>query len=145
MTTAFAIIVLLLALMAWLGQLVTAVAPRLAVQLTLTEPEADVDPTFHLDVRAECVWDALSLWTLAAAAILLLLSEPSWTPFGLIGGAMYVYFAGRGIAQRLVLRRNGIAVGKPATVAQAYIFLTLWGLSGLATIILAGCDLMAGG
>lgn len=142
MITAFAWLVLALSLLAWVGQLISAVAPRLAVRLTLTEPPADVDPVFHRDVRAECVWDALTLWTLVAAAVLLLFSEPGWALFGLLGGGMYVYFAGRGVAQRVALRRSGIAVGTPSTVVQAYLFLTLCGAIGAATAGLASLDLL---
>ena len=145
MTTALAITVLLLSLLAWGGQLITAVAPRLAERLALTEPEAEVDPVFHRDVRAECVWDALSLWTLVVAAALRLAAHPAWTLFGLVGGGMYVYFAGRGVAQRLSLRRAGIRIGRPSSVASAWVFLTLWGLSGAATAALACHDLLVGG
>jgi hypothetical protein len=137
MITAFALVVLLLSLLAWIGQVVSATSPKLAVRWGLTEPESDVDAAFYADVRAECAWDALTLWTLTAAAILLLLSAQAWRPFGLIGGGMYLYFAGRGIAQRLTMRRRGIAVGKPSTVKSAYVLLALWGLAGAATIALA--------
>jgi hypothetical protein len=144
MTTAFAILVLSLSLVAWLGQLISAVSPRLAARLTLTESPDEVDPTFYGDVRAECIWDVFTLWILAAAALLMLLSQPSWTLFGLAGGGIYVYFAGRGIAQRLILRHRGVTVGKPATVLQAYVFLAIWGLVGAATVAWAGHDLLKG-
>jgi hypothetical protein len=145
MTTAIAVSTLVLSLVAWIGQLIAAVAPRLAVRLTLSESSADVDPTFHSDGQAECVWDALTLWTLVAASVLLLVAEPSWALFGLFGGGMYVYFAGRGVAQRIVLRRAGIRVGKPATVVQAYVFLVLWGVIGGVNVVWASHDLLVGG
>ena len=144
MRIAFAVALLLLSLLAWIGQLLSATSPRLATRWGLTEPEGDIDPTFHADVRAECVWDALTLWTLTVAAVLLIFSKPVWSLFGLIGGGIYLYFAGRGIAQRLTMRRRGIAVGKASTVKQAYVLLTLWGLSGAAAIALASRDLLLG-
>jgi hypothetical protein len=142
MTTAFALLILLLSLLAWIGQLISAVAPRLAERLTLTEPPADVDPTYYQDVRAECAWDAVSLWPLTLAAVLLLLSNPTWAIFGLLGGGMYIYFAGRGIAQRVTLRRRGIAIGKPSTILQAFVLLALWGAVGIGVVALASHDLL---
>ena len=144
MTTAFASLVLALSLLAWLGQVITALAPRLAVRWSLTEAEDQVDPAFHADVRAEAVWDSLTLWVLVAAAVLLILHVPSWALFGLAGGGMNVYFAGRGILQRRGMRRRGIAIGDPSTGRMFIVFLTLWGLAGAATIVLASHDLLAG-
>ena len=144
MTTAFALLMLVLSLLAWVGQMISMVAPGLAVRLTLTESPDEVDPTFYRDVRAECAWDTLTLWTLVVAAVLLLFSQPIWALFGLLGGGMYVYFAGRGIAQRVVLQRGGIAIGKPATILQAHVALSLWGAIGAAAVALASHDLLAG-
>ena len=137
MNTPFGVIVLLLSLLGWVGQIISAISPPLAVRWGLMESKTVVDPVFHADVRAECVWDSLTLWTLPLAAVLLLVGEPSWTFFGLIGGGMYLYFGGRGVAQRITMRRSGIKVGEPGTVKTAYVFLTLWGVAGLATIVLA--------
>ena len=80
----------------FIGQAITAVWPLTAVKLGLTEPEADVDPTFYLDVRGEAFWDSLILWALRVAGLLLLLNNHIWPYFGLVGGGMYLYFAGRG-------------------------------------------------
>jgi hypothetical protein len=50
---------------------------------------------------------------------------------------MYLYFAGRGIVVRRVMQRRGIRIGPPETLKVAYIFLTLWGLAAVITIVLA--------
>ncbi len=134
--------VLILSLLAWLGQIVSAVAPDRAVRWGLTEDESEVDPTFLADIRAECIWDSLTLWTLPVAAVLMILDEASWTFFGLIGGGMYLYFAGRGIAQRIIMTRRGILVGKPENVKTFYVFLALWGAVGLAVMVLACFDIL---
>ena len=78
MTLAIVILILLLSLLAWLGQVVSAVAPRVAVQLGLMEKEKDVEPTFYVDVRAECIWDAMILWVLPAAASLQIVDGSGW-------------------------------------------------------------------
>ena len=71
MTLAIAILILLLSLLAWLGQVVSAAAPEVAAQLGLMEKKTDVEPTYYVDVRAECIWDAMTLWVLPVAASLL--------------------------------------------------------------------------
>jgi len=121
----------------FIGQAITAVWPLTAVKLGLTEPEADVDPTFYLDVRGEAFWDSLILWVLPVAGLLLLLNNPIWPYFGLVGGGMYLYFAGRGIVVRRMMQRRGIRIGSPKSLRMIFAFLALWGLAALITIILA--------
>ena len=130
-------ILVIISLIGWLGQIISALSPTVATKLGVTEPEADVDPAFYADGRGEAIWDALILWTLPVAGILLILNSPWWPYFGLVGGGMYLYFAGRGIAVRLVMQRRGIRIGKPETLNVAYVFLALWGLVAIITIIMA--------
>jgi hypothetical protein len=121
----------------YFGQLVSALWPATAEKLGLTEPQVDVDPTFHADVRGEAYWDSVILWTLPVAGMLLVLNNPLWAYFGLIGGGMYLYFAGRGIMVRRVMQRRGIRIGKPDSLRVGYIFLALWGLAAVITIVMA--------
>ena len=137
MDLVWGIIVLIFSLIGWLGQVVSAFWPKTAVKLGLIEPEVDVDSTFYADVRGEAYWDTLLLWTLPAAGLLLVLDSPSWAYLGLVGGGMYLYFAGRGILVRRVMQRRGIRIGKPETLRTVYVFLTLWGLIAVVTIIMA--------
>ena len=118
-------------------QVISAFWPAVATKLGVMEPEADVDPTFYADVQGEAFWDTVTLWTLPAAGIMLIFNSPWWAYFGLVGGGMYLYFAGRGIAVRLVMQRRGIRIGKPETLKVAFVFLTLWGLTAIVTIIMA--------
>jgi len=131
------ILIIFTLLVCWLGQTITAFSPKLAVKLGLTEPESDVDPTFYADVRGEAIWDTMILWTLPVAGILLILNNTLWAYFGLVGGGMYLYLAGRGIAVRLAMQRRGIRIGKPGTLKLFYVFLTLWGVIAVVTIIMA--------
>lgn len=126
-----------ISLVGYLGQLITAIWPETAVSLNLTEPEAEVDPTFYADVRGEAFWDTAVLWTLPVAGILLLLNIPLWAYFGLVGGGMYLYFAGRGIVVRKVMQRQSICIGLPGNLKVAYVFLALWGLTAVITIVMA--------
>jgi len=96
-----------------------------------------VDPTFYADVRGESVWDTMILWTLPVTGILLLLNNSLWAYFGLVGGGMFLYFAGRGITVRLAMQRRGIRIGMPKTLTSIYVFLSLFGLVAVVTIIMA--------
>ena len=131
------VVITLLALLAWGGQLLSRLAPERAAALGLCEAEDDVEPAFWADVRGEALWDALTLWTLVAAGLLLVLDEESWAYFGLVGGGVFVYFAGRGILTRLEMRQRGLRIGDPASVRTGLIALGVWGVMGLATIVAA--------
>ncbi len=130
-------ILTIFSLLGWIGQAITAFSPKVAVKLGMTEPESEVDPTFYVDVRAESVWDTMILWTLPVAGILLMLNNSLWAYFGLVGGGMYLYFAGRGITVRLTMQRRGIRIGMTKTLAANYVFIILWGLIAVVTIIMA--------
>ena len=131
------VLIIFTLLVGWLGQTITVFSPKLAVKLGLTEPESDVDPTFYADVRGEAIWNTMILWTLPVAGILLILNNALWAYFGLVGGGTYLYLAGRGIAVRLAMQRRGIRIGKPGTLKFFYVFLAIWGLIAVVTIIMA--------
>jgi len=98
-----AILIIFTLIVCWMGQIITTFLPKLAVKMQLLEPESEIDPTFYADVRGEAIWDSLILWTLPVAGILLILNNGLWAYFGLVGSGSYLYFAGRGIATRLVM------------------------------------------
>jgi hypothetical protein len=124
-------------LLCWGGQTIVCFAPTTGARLGLSEREADVEPTFWADVRGEALWDFLTLWTLVAAGALLIIDHPAWAYFGVVGGSMYVYFAGRGILTRVVMLRRGLRIGTPQGVKMVLTFLALWGATGLVMIIAA--------
>ena len=121
---------------AYIGQAITAFWPQTAARLGLAEAETDVDPTFYADVRGEAIWDTAILWTLPVTGVLLVLNNPTWVYFGLVGGGMYLYFAGRGIVVRRVMQRRGIRIGKPQNLKVVNIFLALWGVTAVITIVM---------
>lgn len=131
------LVVVALSLLAWGGQTLSWLRPDTAVKLTLMEAEDDVEPTYWADIRGEARWDFLSLWTMLPAGILLILDQPAWAYFGLVGGGMYVYFAGRGIFTRLSMQRRDLRIGAAASVQVGYTFLAIWGVMGLITIAAA--------
>jgi len=131
------ILLIVFGFIAWGGQVLSALTPKYAQRIGLMEPEEDVDPTFYTDARGEAKWDSLTLWTLPFAGILIILDSHLWIYFGMIGGSIYLYFAGRAILTRLELKKRGVRIGKPELLKTYYIFASLWGLIGLATIIKA--------
>ena len=131
------IVLLGLGLLAWVGQLIAWLSVDTAVRLGLSEAEADVEPVFWADVRGEAAWDPFVLWTLPVAGILLILNNPAWVYFGLVGGGSYLYFAGRNLTTRSMLQARGIRIGTSNNIRMAYLFTTLWGLAAIITIVMA--------
>lgn len=127
--------------LAWVGQVISWIAPDRAARLGLTETEAAVDPAFWADSRGEAAWDAVTLWTLPTAGALLVAGVDTWAYLGLVGGGMYCYFAGRGISTRLALRGRGLRIGAPANVRVGLTALALWGVTAVITIVAAVVDI----
>jgi len=101
------------------------------------EAEDTVEPTYFADVRGEALWDTLTLWTMVVAGVLLTLDVSAWAYFGLVGGGMYAYFAGRGIVTRRAMQQRGYRVGVAQNVKLGYLFLAAWGVMGCITIVAA--------
>ena len=137
MNIIWGVILTIISSLGWLGQVISAVKPALAEKLGLTELEAEVDPAFYADVRGEVLWDAVILWPLPAAGVLLILNNPVWVYFGMVGGGMYLYFAGRGMIARRVMQQRGIRIGTPQSLKTIYLFLALWGLVAVITLVMA--------
>lgn len=141
MNIIWGVILLIISSIGYFGQVITAFWPGTAARLGLTEPETDVDSTFYADVRGEAFWDTIVLWTLPVAGVLLVINNHTWVYFGLVGGGMYLYFAGRGIVVRREMLHRGIRIGDSGNLKIAYVFLTLWGLAAVITIVMAIAEL----
>ena len=141
MNLIWGIILVSITLKCWVGQIIIAFSPKIAAKINIFGDESDLNQTYFLDMRGSAIWDALSLWTLPIAGILLILNNSLWAYFGLIGGGMYLYFVGRTIASNLKLHRNGINIGKSKKLKVKLMILTFWGLLALITILLALMEL----
>ena len=131
------IILVSVTLKCWIGQIIIAFSPKVAAKIRILEPESNLDPAFFADLQGQVIWDAMSLWTLPIAGILILINNDLWTYFGLVGGGIYLYFAGRGFVSRILMQRLGIKIGSYKNLKMNYLFLTLWGFMAIITIILA--------
>jgi hypothetical protein len=141
MENAWAVVLIVFGLLAWAGQTLSWFAPRTAEKLSLVENRESVEPVYWADIRGEALWDFLTLWTLVVAGVLLLLDHEAWPYFGLVGGGIYLYFAGRGILTRLEMQRSGFRVGDPSNVRLGLIMLGVWGVVALITIVTAATTL----
>ena len=141
MSVTWGIVVIVLSVLAWGGQTISWFAPSSAERLSLTEAEADVEPAFYADIRGEALWDTLTLWVLVVAGALLIAGNSAWSYFGLSGGGIYVYFAGRGLLTRRAMQQRGLRIGSAQNLKSAYLFLTLWGVMGLVTLVAAAVEL----
>ena len=130
-----------LGLLAWGGQVVTWLAPEAATRLSLTEAEDAVDAVYWADLRGEARWDAITLWTLPLAGLLLIVGHQAWAWLGLFAAGMYVYFAGRGVLARLELQGRAVRIGEPRDVRVAMGVLVVWGVAGLITAVAATVSL----
>jgi hypothetical protein len=130
-------VVIILSLLAWGGQAISWVVPETAVRWNLMEAEDSVEPVYWADIRGEALWDLLSLWIMVVAGALLIADQPPWAYFGLVGGGVYVYFAGRGIVTRVAMQRRGHRIGATQNVTLGYVLLAMWGVMGLVTIVAA--------
>ena len=130
-------VVVALSVVCWGGQAISWFSPSTAVRLSLTESDDAVDAAFAADGRGEVLWDTLTLWTMPVAGVLLIADNAAWAYFGLVGGAMYLYFAGRGLFTRIAMRQRGVRIGTKQNVTLALVFLTIWGVMGLVTIVAA--------
>lgn len=131
------IVVVGLSLLCWGGQTIVLFSPGTGVRFGLSEAEDDVEPTFWADIRGEALWDFFTLWTLIVAGTLLIVDSPVWAYFGLIGGGMYVYFAGRGISTRVTMLRRGLRIGTLSSLRLGFALLSIWGIMAVVTIIAA--------
>lgn len=131
----FGITIMILAGLAWGGQVMSWLAPQTAVRWGLTEPESEVEPVFWADGRSEAQWDAVVLWPMIIAGALLSVDHWTWPYFGLASAGSYLYFAGRGIAVRLNLRASGFRIGTPGNVTIGLLALAVWGVMAAAVIV----------
>ena len=142
METAIGILVVVLGLVCWLGQTLVVFAPDVAVRLGVNEAEGTIDQSMYLFERySQGIMDILLTWLLPASAVMMLLDHALWPIFALVGAGVYLYFPGVFSITRIVLKRNGLAVGGRVSEVTAYVLGALWTLSALLMIALAVAEL----
>ena len=135
------LVVVILAGLCWGGQVLSWLAPKMAVRSGFKEPEGEVEPVFAADLEAEARWDAVILWPMIVAGVLLAIDHEAWPYFGLVGAGSYLYFAGRGVAARLIMQARGFRIGTPSDITIALIALTVWGVMAASVMVAAIVEL----
>ena len=102
------------------GQLISSIDFALAQRLGLQEKADGADPLVARLELGTARWDLLSLWTLPMAGVLMLLGDPWWPCFGLIGGAVAADTGGREAAKVLGLLAHGVRFGATRDVRLAF-------------------------
>ncbi len=138
------IFILLISLIAFIGQFISAVKPKLAAKLGVMEPESEVDPLFFAYEKAIALADLLVSWTLPVACILFFMNNSNWVYFGIIGGTIYFYYFGLITFSRLIMQNRKMRIGSSKDIRNAYIMAFLWGLSGLFMIFFSIITIKAG-
>lgn len=142
MMTFIGVIVVLVGLIAWVGQSFSFIVPSLATKFGLLEPQEEMDETLYIiEAKALSLNDMLLTWTLPLSGVLMLLNNPLWPYFGLIGGGIYLYFSGMIVLSRIYLKSVGKKIGGPSAVTAAYAFSAVWVLVTLMMIIMSISEL----
>ncbi len=142
MTTIIGILVIVVCLIAWIGQALAVFVLPTAIRLGLFEPEDEVNQSMYLFERFSMgIMDVLLTWALPLSAFLMILGNSYWPLLALVGGGVYLYFPGVFMITRVVLKRYGKKVGRPSSVRAAYAFGVIWTLSSITMIVLAAMEL----
>ncbi len=122
MRVALAIICILYGAFGWLGQLISGINYPMAQRLGLQESDEGTDLLFRHAEANTARWDALVLWTLVAAGILMLMEHPWWPILSLVAGSIYLDGAGRESAKYMGLHKSGVRIGTAKQVRVAKVF-----------------------
>jgi len=142
MVTATGILILIVGLVAWIGQTLAFLTPALAVRLGVLERKEGMDASLYvIEAKAEGLVDMLLTWTFPLSALLMLLDHPFWPYLGLIGSGMFLYIAGLIPLSRVFLKREGKQVGSRSAERAAYVFGAIWALSAVVMIAMSVVEL----
>ena len=138
MITLIGIIVIVVGLLVYIGQILSFLAPDIATRIGLNEPEGEMDQALYIiETKANGLSDILLTWTLPLSALLMIFDHKSWPFLALVGSGIYIYFALLTIFSRVFLKRKGKKVGSPSSEKTAYVFSAIWILSSITMIFLA--------
>ncbi|MDY6953063.1 MAG: hypothetical protein SWE60_16260 [Thermodesulfobacteriota bacterium] len=121
----------------WMGQVLSGVHYSLAQRLGLQEKSEGTDPLFRRAETYTARWDALVLWTLLLAGVLMLTDNYWWPYLGLIAGGIYLDAAGREGAKYIGLSKSGIRIGTPKDLKIAACCFLAMGVVSLWVIVYA--------
>lgn len=115
----------------WGGQLLSALAFEWAQRWGLQEGSEHTDPLFRSAELNAARWDALMLWTLIVAGVLMVIDHAVWPLAALVAGGIHLDAGGREAAKYLCLRKHQVRVGTASNVKMACTVFLALGLMGL--------------
>ena len=125
----------------WIGQTISAMNFPLAQRLGLQEKSADTDPLYRLAELNAAKWDALVLWTLIVAGMLMLFDHSSWPYASLIASGIYLDTAGREAAKYVSLSNGGVRTGTAKERRTAFCFFAVMGAISLWVMVYSAWSL----
>ena len=137
MRATFAILCLI-ALLLYVGQIISVANFSLAQRLGLQESPENSDPLFNYLERWTARWDLWWLWTLPAAGILMLIDHWLWPYAAMIGGGAFVDAGGREAVKILGLKGKGVRVGSRrefVAAMAAYVYLIAAGVLSIGIVL----------
>ena len=122
-------ILCLVALLLYVGQVISVANFGLAQRLELQESPEHTDPIFNYLELWTARWDLWVLWTLPAAGILMLFDHWLWPYAAIIGGGAFVDAGGHEAVKIFGLKEQGVQIGSQrefliATAAYIYLIAT---------------------
>lgn len=142
MQTIIGIAVIVVGLIAWVGQSLSFLVPTIAIKLGLCEPEEEMDQSLYIiETKAQGLSDMLLGWTLPLSGLLMIFDHKLWPILALIGGGTYIYFSAVIMLSRIFLKKRGKKVGRQSSENSAYVFGSIWILSAITMIVLATNEL----
>ena len=138
MITFIGIVVIVVGLLVWIGQLLSFLTPDIATKIGLNSPEEEMDQSLYIiETKANGLSDILLTWTLPLSGLLMIFDHKVWPFLALIGSGIYIYFAFLTVFSRYFLKKRGRKVGSSSDEKVAYVFSLIWILSSISMIVLA--------
>ena len=125
----------------WIGQTISAINFPLAQKLGFQEKSEDTDPLYRIAELNAARWDAVVLWSIIAAGILLLIDHTWWPYVSLVASAVYLDTAGREAAKYLSFLKGGIKTGTAKEKRTAFCFFGIMAIISLWLMVYAACSL----
>jgi hypothetical protein len=131
------IVALIVGLVGFFGQLISAIDFRLAQRLGLQEKDEGTDRLYrHLELNTARV-DLLVLWTIILAGVLMIVDHSWWPWVALVAGGVHVDAGIREIGKIRGLVAEGVRVGTPVEARLGIGFLAFVSVVGLALVAYA--------
>ena len=133
MQTALGIVGLVVGVAGLVGQLYSALTPKLVPRQRAQDEGSGPDRLYRRLERNSALSDLFVIWTLPVAGILMLLDHSWWPSVALVAAGACAASGGRELAKMLSFRNEGVAIGGEGEIRLALTFVGLWAI--LAVIL----------